>query len=304
MSLNIEAKKNIIKKLISNQDYRNEVLIIIDEIFFNYCINFFQQVVYAKIDALGENSDWYKKVFLKHDLPKEQIAINSGLNMKSITNAYNSSTKEIVIKASYDNYSRLQKTIKYLISNENNFEIKLSIKFKDVTVDLSLEESLIVINTIAVKRAEIRGGIWSTVGKQIEKPLMITLCKLFDVPTDYFILVDKPDSFREVDFYLNTIDGKKLRIEVKLMGKGNPESADTIYAREPVIFVADKLSNKNKKQAENYGIHWIELRTQDGYKRFKEVLDIFNIPNRNFNGDLETRLDEILKEIYNKDCPY
>jgi len=91
MPLNTDAKKNIIKKVISNQDYRDEVLVIIDEIFLDYCISFFKQVVYAKIDTLGEKSDWYKKVFLNPDLPKEQIAINSGLNMKSITNAFNSS---------------------------------------------------------------------------------------------------------------------------------------------------------------------------------------------------------------------
>ena len=64
MPLNTDAKKNIIKKVISNQDYRDEVLVIIDEIFLDYCISFFKQVVYAKIDTLGEKSDWYKKVFL------------------------------------------------------------------------------------------------------------------------------------------------------------------------------------------------------------------------------------------------
>lgn len=175
MPLNTDAKKNIIKKVISNQDYRDEVLVIIDEIFLDYCISFFKQVVYAKIDTLGEQSDWYKKVFLNPDLPKEQIAINSGLNIKSITNAFNSSKKEVVILASYDNYNRLQKTINDLVSSGNNFEIKLSIKFKDVAVDLTVAESLIVINTIAVKRAEIRGGMWSAVGKQVEKPLMTTL---------------------------------------------------------------------------------------------------------------------------------
>ena len=148
MPLNTDAKKNIIKKVISNQDYRDEVLVIIDEIFLDYCISFFKQVVYAKIDALGEKSDWYKKVFLNPDLPKEQIAINSGLNMKSITNAFNSSKKEVVIQASYDNYNRLQKTINDLVSNGNNFEIKLSIKFKDVAVDLTVAESLIVINIV------------------------------------------------------------------------------------------------------------------------------------------------------------
>ncbi|NCC73470.1 MAG: CfrBI family restriction endonuclease [Sphingobacteriia bacterium] len=298
MPLNTDAKKNIIKKVISNQDYRDEVLIIIDEIFLDYCICFFKQVVYAKIDTLGELSDWYKKVFLNPDLPKEQIAINSGLNMKSITNAYNSSKKEVVIQASNDNYIRLQNTIEDLVANGNNFEVKLSIKFKDVSVDLTVAESLIVINTIAVKRAEIRGGMWSAVGKQVEKPLMTTLCMLFNVPFEYHKQDGNPASFREVDFYVLSKDGKKLRTEVKLMGKGNPESADSIFAREPAIFLADKLSDRNKQQAEMLNVQWIELRFADGYRRFQDVLNALNVPNSDFNGDLNARLDEILKEIY------
>jgi hypothetical protein len=46
------------------------------------------------------------------------------------------------------------------------------------------------------------------------------------------------------------------------------------------------------------GVHWIELRTQNGYKRFQNVLNDLNVPNSDFKGDLNTRLDEILKEIY------
>jgi hypothetical protein len=298
MPLNIDVKKNIIKKLITNQDYRDEVLIIIDEIFLNYCISFFKQVIYAKIDSLGESSDWYKKIFLATSLPKEQIAVNSGLNMKSITNAFNSSRKEVVIKASYDNYSRLQKTIDDLIVNGNDFEVKLSIKFKDVSVDLTAAESLTVINTIAVKRAEIRGGMWSAVGKQVEKPLMTTLCMLFDVPHEFHSQSNNPDSFREVDFYVLSKQGKKLRTEVKLMGKGNPESADAIFAREPAIFLADKLSEKNKKQAEMLKVQWIELRAPKGYQKFQMVLSELDVPNNNFQGDLNTKLDEILLKVY------
>lgn len=298
MPLNTEAKKSIIKKVITNKDYRDEVLIIIDEIFLNYCISFFKQVIYAKIDNLGNKSDWYKKVFLDPDLPKEQIAINSGLNMKSITNAKNSAKKSVVIQTSYDNYYRLQNTIEDLVSSGNNFEVKLSIKFKEVSVDLTVAESLIVINTIAVKRAEIRGGMWSAVGKQVEKPLMKALCMLFNVPHEYHAQDNNPESFREVDFYVLSKDGKKLRTEVKLMGKGNPESADAIFAREPSIFLADKLSDKNKKQAEMLNVQWIELRNEGGYKRFQEVLKILNVPNKNFNGNLDVQLDLILKQIY------
>ena len=57
---------------------------------------------------------------------------------------------------------------------------------KGVSVDLNVSESLIVINTLAVKRAALRGGLWSTVGKSVEKYLMLTLCKLYQVPeTNY-----------------------------------------------------------------------------------------------------------------------
>jgi len=41
---------------------------------------------------------------------------------------------------------------------------------------------------------------------------------------------------------------KLIRTEVKLMGKGNPESADAIFAKEPTIFLANKLFDKNKMQ--------------------------------------------------------
>lgn len=298
MPLNIAAKKNIIKKVITNRDYRDEVLIIIDEIFLNYCIEFFKQVVYAKVDNLGEKSDWYRKVFLNPDLPKEQVAINSGLNMKSITNAEHSSKKETVVRVSTENYIRLQKTIDDLVKSGNDLEIKLSIKFGDVSVNLTPNESLIVINTIAVKRAEIRGGMWSAVGKQIEKPLMIALCLLFNVPFEYHNQDDNPDSFREVDFYVLSADGKKLRTEVKLMGKGNPESADAIFARQPAIFLADKLSEKIKIQADKWGVHWIELRCEDGYKRFQDVLKLLNVPNSDLTEDFNTRLEAILQQIY------
>jgi len=298
MPLNITAKKNIIKKVITNTDYRDEVLVIIDEIFLNYCIEFFKQIVRAKIDNLGAESDWYKKVFLNPDLPKEQIAINSGLNMKSITNAYNTAKKEIVIQASAENYIRLFRTINGLVDEDRELQVKLSIKFKDVSIDLTVAESLIVINTIAVKRAEIRGGMWSAVGKQIEKPLIVSICKLFNVPFEYFDQKDNPKSFREVDFYILSEDGEKLRTEVKLMGKGNPESADAIFAREPKIFLADKLSEKNKKQADMLGVQWIELRTDNGYKRFIEVLKVLNVPYKEFDEDLVERIDRIVNEIY------
>lgn len=88
------------------------------------------------------------------------------------------------------------------------------------------------------------------------------------------------------------------RCEVKLRGKGNPESADAIFARESSVFVADKLSDLNKQQAQKLNVEWIELRSQDGYKRFASVLQKFNIPFTVFNGNVEEKLNSIFEEIF------
>ncbi|MBK7099305.1 MAG: hypothetical protein IPH58_14450 [Sphingobacteriales bacterium] len=45
-------------------------------------------------------------------------------------------------------------------------------------------------------------------------------------------------------------------------------------------------------------VQWIELRNDGGYERFQKVLNILNVPNSNFIGELDIRLDEILKEVF------
>ena len=65
---------------------------------------------------------------------------------------------------------------------------------------------------------------------------------------------------REVDFDLKN-GNEKFRCEVKLMGKGNPESADAVIARDSKVFVADKLSDLNKEQLDERGVEWVELRS-------------------------------------------
>ncbi len=94
---------------------------------------------------------------------------------------------------------------------------------------------------------------------------MATLCKVYSVPFEHFDQSKIPSSVREVDFYLIN-DKKYSRCEVKLMGRGNPESADAIFARESNVFVADKLSDLNKKEAERLNVRWVELRDENGYK--------------------------------------
>jgi hypothetical protein len=297
MTLTDQVIKNIIKRLIKGQDYRIEVVALINAEFLQFAIDFFKKVIDAKLKNENVTMDWYKKVFLDPKLSADEIAINSGLNKKTITNMFNSATKEIVIDASNEHYDILYQSITSLIEHESEIDLTLTIKFRGVSVELNINESLIVINTLAVKRAALRGGLWSTAGKRVEKYLMATLCKVCSVPSQHYDQSQIPESMREVDFYLIN-GGMYFRCEVKLMGKGNPESADAIFARESNVFVADKLSDLNKQQAEMLKVQWVELRSDNGYKRFGKVLDALEIPHLLPENNLEEKLDTALSELF------
>jgi hypothetical protein len=219
---------------------------------------------------------------------------------------YNSSTKEIVINAANEHYDQLYSIIENLCENESGLDLSLTITLSDVSVKLNINESLIVVNTLAVKRAALRGGAWSTAGKQVEKYLMLTLCKLYSITEKNYetnFVRDKAKGVdREIDFFLKTDTGK-YRCEVKLMGAGNPESADAIFARKTNIFIADKLSIQNKNQMEQEDVYWVELRSDGGYKRFKNILEILKIPHHDFNGNIDNTLDSIFISIFeSKTC--
>ncbi len=303
MTLTEEVAKKIIKKLLSGEDYRVEIVSLINAEFLQFTIEFFKKIFEAKIDDDDITIDWYKKVFMDEALPKDEIAINSGLNMKTIGNMYNTTKKEVVLDASLDHFETLYDSINKLIDVDENIDLTITIKFKKLSVDLNVSESLIVINTLAVKRAALRGALWSTAGKRVEKPLMHTLCKLFSVPDKNIAIEEisqtksKLTFQREVDFYL--VNGDKYnKCEVKLMGKGNPESADAVIARDSSVFVADKLSQTNKNQLESRGVEWVELRDDYGFRKFKNVLEKLKIPHKMYNGDINKDLDRIFKEIF------
>jgi len=302
MTLTEQVIKNIISRLIHGQDYRIEIVALINAEFLQYAIDFFKQVVDAKLRNKNVTIDWYKKEFLNPELATDDIAINSGLNKKTIMNMYNTATKKVVVDASSEHYDILYQSISSLIKIQDEIDLTLTIKFRGVSIELNINESLIVINTLAVKRAALRGGLWSTAGKRVEKPLMQTLCKLYAVPEQNYMVKLKgksertADFEREIDFYL-TESKNQYRCEVKLMGKGNPESADAVIARDSRIFIADKLSDTNKLQLNSLRVEWVELRNEVGYKRFKNVLENLKIPHQEFTGNLDDQIANILAEI-------
>jgi len=301
MTLTEQIVKNIITRVIKSQDYRIEIVNLINAEFLQFAVNFFKKIAYAKLDSKEITIDWYKKAFMDEALPSDDIAINSGLNKKTISNMYGTATKTIVIEAANEHFESLYQNIQSLVEMDNEIDLTLTIKMNGVSVDLNVSESLIVINTLAVKRAALRGGLWSTAGKSAEKYLMLALCKLYQVPESNYdasrFVKDKGKKVdREIDFYLLNND-KEYLCEVKLMGKGNPESADAIIARDSNVFVADTLSQQNKNQCDQLGIKWVALRDESGYKRFGKVLSELNVPHTDFTGDIDTYLDEILSEL-------
>jgi len=298
--------REVIERLLKSKDYRIVTQTEINGRFLTYCIDFFKKVVDAKINRNTITEDWYKENFVMDDSIKPvDRAIYAGINKKTITNMFNSGKKEIVVSASEDNYDTLVNSISHLIGESDSIDLTLTIKFNNIGVELNLNESLVVITSLAVKRAAITGGAYSAIGKNVEGPLMLTLCKLFNVAEKNYKMniegggtASYGEFEREIDFFLLN-DSDTFKCEVKLMGNGNPEVADAVIARESNVFIADKLSDTNIKQLDSLGVHWTCLRSKEGFIRFEKTLKALNIPYvmpdiYNLDSLIESILDEIL----------
>lgn len=289
MTFEKEVINSTVNRLLNGEDYREEVVNSINAVFFDFTLDFFKKIVSAKINDEGITLEWYKNYFITGgNFEPIESAIYAGLNKKTITNIYGSATKEVVLNAANNNFEYLSGVIGELEKDSSNgIAISIKISYKDITVDLSLTESLLVINALATKKLQLRGGAWSSIGKKVEKPLLDRLCEVLGVPSKNIdnspFKQDKNKDFdREVDYKLISSEGKVYRIEVKLMGKGNPESADATIARDSDIFVADTLSEQNCNQLEARGIAYLILKGNDHQlDDFRKILDRFDIPHNN-----------------------
>ena len=283
ITLRKDTAEEIIRLALNGQDHRGVIVDIIDATFVDDAVRFFQNVVTAKFETETITFDWYREHFLDEGIDKTEFAWNSGLNLKTIGNKRGSQAKRVVIDEGLDHIDKFLELLESLTVED--VSIDLSITWRGVTVHLDLNETMVVINALAVRRAGRRGGAWSTLGKQVEAPLMETLCRVFDVAPAHFTRALSDDSsLREIDYYLLSPSGRRTKCEVKLMGKGNPESADAIHARETDVFLASTLSDLNKTQLDNAGVLWTQLQIPNGFLRFQNTLSALGIPH--------TRLDE------------
>ena len=299
MPLTDEALQNVLRMILKGEHYRKAVIHQISEDFLKFSVQFFKDIVYAKLDGIGINEDWYKQYFLEGKFPAKDTVIYAGLNAKSVFNIYGSSTREVIMEVAPAFYDELMQRVDALITSDySDLDLHLTINYQGVSVNLTLQETLIVVNTLAAKHAEIRGGAWSGLGKKLELPLMLTLAKLYKVPSDRYAGKGLTGEAREIDFHFLSKSGDQFFCEVKLMGKGNPESADSTIARRSNIFIAQTLSDKNKSQLTNRGHHWVELGAAEGYKRMFTVFTYLDIPCSEFDGDLDTALDAIIPAVF------
>jgi hypothetical protein len=279
--------KRTVNKLIKGQDYRAEVINSINTLFFDFALDFFKKIVNAKLNDKEINLNWYKKNFINNtDLTSDEIAIYAGTNKKTIHNIHSNAKRDVVIDVANANFENMTSMIKALEEDvDSGIDISLKISYKKIVVELNLAESLLVINALATKKIAIRGGAWSSIGKKVEKPLIDELCRLCNVPAENIdnktFKKDKKLEFdREVDYKLISKDGKIYRTEVKLMGKGNPESADATIARNSDIFIADTLSGQNKKQLKSRKVLFLEMKNNNNcVEDFRAILNELGIPN-------------------------
>lgn len=256
-------------------------------------MTFGEETVRRTVSKLLSGEDyrmsWYREYFIASGkFTPDDAAVFAGLNRKTITNIYGHSSREVVLNAADNNLEYLCSMLEELEDDsENNLAISIKITLNDIAVTLSLKESLIVINALATKKIQLCGGAWSAIGKRVEKPLMNELCRRAGVPETNIdsgtFRHDRNLAYdRETDYRLISEAGHVFRVEVKLMGRGNPESADATIARDTDIFIADTLSEQMKAQLRSRGIEYLTLRGNDNSLHdFKAILDRLNIPYTN-----------------------
>lgn len=187
MTFQKQVIDNTVEKLLKGEDYREEVINAINAEFFDFAIAFFKEIVKAKLDSTEISLEWYKTYFINNsEFDPAESAIFAGMNKKTITNIYGTASKEVVLDVANSNFNYLSNLIDELRQdNLDKIGISIKLSYKDVYVELNLAESLLVINALATKKAAIRGGAWSSIGKKVEKPLVTKLCVLCGVPKDH-----------------------------------------------------------------------------------------------------------------------
>lgn len=130
MRLPTVVAREIVARVLTGEDYRPLIVELIDTEFLNHVIEFFKRVAEAKIEGEKITEDWYSKHMLSPHLPKDQIANNAGLNIKTIGNIRHTTQKQVVIEEALKHYERLREIIDELIQGESSFGVEITLSFR------------------------------------------------------------------------------------------------------------------------------------------------------------------------------
>ncbi len=167
-----------------------------------------------------------------------------------------------------------------------------------VSLDLAQPEGQIIVGLLGEALLQSLDIIMRRLSKRLELPLMLTLAKLYQVPAIHYAGTAMAAKTEDVSFCFISRSGVELRCELKLMGKGNPESTESIFSDNSNIVIVDKASETERCELHQFRKHWVELGVAEGYKRMFTVFTYLDIPCSEFDGDLDTALDSIIPAVF------
>ena len=293
MAIDRDALHLVLRRLIlDGENHRRALFQEINRRFLDYVFDYVEAVAAAKADA---GSGWYAEFLQDPRIATADRAVRGGLPVKTITNIQGKTSPDVVLEETTANIADLNRLIATIQAERGQPSHVATLTVGELEVQLSLEESLIVLNSLAVKRAQISGGLWSSIGKRVEEPLMMVLCRMFNVPDANWAKVPPKVYAHEIDFVLQS-PGRRCLCEVKMVGRGNPESAKAAPAHDAGLLVADWLSDQQRGVLNGEGIAWVSLADKDGWQRFGKVLDEYDIPHTE-GGRPIAELDEVISEV-------
>ena len=234
------------------------------------------------VEARNRNKkdSWWTDEFLDNtNLPKRELLWFGGLNNKTVANMANTTTREVCVDLGKKNVEAINELIKEL-GNSDAPKIEIKIKYKENEIILTEKESLVLLNTISAMKLTLQGGAWSEVGKKVEKRLLFAIFEMMNMDNNIYILVpEKMKSKglvgnREIDaiIFKDKNDKKLIRIELKLLGIGNPEIGDEALARGVELFLTDRMTSMMIEEGKKKGIKFIELRDSQALLKIYEYL--------------------------------
>ena len=141
MTFQNEVIVKTVERLLKGEDYREEIVNSINAVFFDFTIEFFKNIVEAKMNDRGITLDWYKKYFINSDyFSADEAAIYAGINKKTITNIYGTATKKVVLDVANHNFEYLSGVIGELEKDTSSgigINIKISLSLAIVASALS-----------------------------------------------------------------------------------------------------------------------------------------------------------------------